>query len=246
MFTSKLIIIIALSYISFTLSSICKDGSNCPGSQTCCLAGRGSGCCPYADAICCGDGLHCCPNGYVCGNVACYAPSQGTPALSLLLNNNHKTFLETSSFITAENSESSSGSNNKENKTISSADRIVLDLSANSTSRKTIEILADETSKTTIESSYTGEGFLNKSKFEDILEKLKNLNNTYLNNFFGCFKDMEPVVKDLITAYFERKEKTETLINIIRELVNKLAVDGTKMTRDCKVIFALTGFAGIN
>jgi hypothetical protein len=154
--------------------------------------------------------------------------------------------LETSSFIAAENSESSSERNNKENKTISSVDRTFLDLSANSASQKTIEILADETSKTTIESSYTWEGFLNRSKFEAILEKLNNLNNTYLNNFFACFKDMEPVVKDLITAYLERKEKTETMINIIRELVNKLAIDGTKMTRDCKVIFALTGFAGIN
>lgn len=245
----KISLLIGLAYISYTLSTRCKDGSNCPGSQTCCLTPRGVGCCPYADAICCGDGQHCCPNGYVCGNNACYAPSQGSPALALLLNSNRKSFLETSSFIsTSENSDSAerNDSNKNESEIISSVERTVLDFNANSGSDKSLEILTDETSKTTtIASSGSEATFLNKSKFEIILEKLDHLNNTYMKKFFGCFKDLEPIVHDLITAYRQKKEKTETLINIVKNLVNKLAIDGAKMTVDCKAVFALAGIAGI-
>ncbi|XP_049838398.1 progranulin-like [Schistocerca gregaria] len=46
--------------------SACTD-TTCPQDQTCCeLSGGGEGCCPYPDAICCLDGLHCCPFGTVC------------------------------------------------------------------------------------------------------------------------------------------------------------------------------------
>lgn len=55
-----------LSMIGFTLSTVCKDGSTCPGTTTCCLTPQGVGCCPYENANCCSDGLHCCPNGYSC------------------------------------------------------------------------------------------------------------------------------------------------------------------------------------
>ena len=240
--------------MSNTLSAKCKDGSNCPGSQTCCLTTRGVGCCPYADAICCGDGQHCCPNGYVCGNNACYAPSQGAPALSLLVNSNRKSFLETSSFIaTSENLDSTENKteskNPNESEGITSVDRTVLDFNANSGSQNSLEILADETRKTTAFSADQGTNteasFLNKTKFEFILEKLDNLNNSFMKNFFGCFKDMEPVVRDLITAYRQKKEKTETLINIVKNLVNKLMLDAGKMTSDCKSIFTLAGITGI-
>jgi hypothetical protein len=54
------------SLLTYVLSVECKDGSYCPGDNTCCLTPRGVGCCPYKDATCCGDGIHCCPNGYVC------------------------------------------------------------------------------------------------------------------------------------------------------------------------------------
>eukprot|EP01098_Paradermamoeba_levis_P004604 TRINITY_DN196_c0_g1_i1.p1 TRINITY_DN196_c0_g1~~TRINITY_DN196_c0_g1_i1.p1 ORF type:complete len:266 (-),score=69.71 TRINITY_DN196_c0_g1_i1:117-812(-) len=45
----------------------CADGSSCPASETCCKLSSGSyGCCPYTDAACCSDGVHCCPGGYTC------------------------------------------------------------------------------------------------------------------------------------------------------------------------------------
>ena len=41
--------------------------SECSPNSTCCLLQSGVyGCCPIADAICCGDGVHCCPKSYTC------------------------------------------------------------------------------------------------------------------------------------------------------------------------------------
>ena len=47
---------------------MCPDGeSQCPENQTCCLLNTGKyGCCPQPQAVCCSDGIHCCPNGYTC------------------------------------------------------------------------------------------------------------------------------------------------------------------------------------
>ncbi len=261
---SKIFLLCSLVCISFTFCAKCKDGSNCPGSQTCCLAARGLACCPYEEAICCGDGQHCCPNGYVCGDTACFAPSQGMPALSLLLNSNRKSFLETSSAsiekkillrIESENQKSEKDvvEDEEQRKLISSCrsglDKTELDFNANSGSQKSLEILEDETKKSTIvsrgNSASNRESFLNKSRFQVILDKLENLNSSYMKSFFGCFKDMEPVVQDLINAYRQKKEKTETLIRIVEDLVKKLSVDGANITTDCKAILALAGFAGI-
>ncbi|XP_034414313.1 granulin b isoform X10 [Cyclopterus lumpus] len=45
----------------------CPDGSSCPDSYTCCLLSSGAyGCCPYAQATCCSDHLHCCPSNTEC------------------------------------------------------------------------------------------------------------------------------------------------------------------------------------
>lgn len=45
----------------------CPDGKRiCPGKETCCRATTGYNCCPYPDAVCCSDMLHCCPSGYTC------------------------------------------------------------------------------------------------------------------------------------------------------------------------------------
>uniref|UniRef100_V5HDN4 Putative granulin n=2 Tax=Ixodes ricinus TaxID=34613 RepID=V5HDN4_IXORI len=45
----------------------CPDGGSCPDGQTCCQIQGGSyGCCPYEDATCCSDDVHCCPSGYEC------------------------------------------------------------------------------------------------------------------------------------------------------------------------------------
>ena len=65
---SKIIFFVTLlAIILQVLSTTCKDGSSCPGNTTCCMSPQGTvGCCPYENASCCSDGLHCCPNGYTC------------------------------------------------------------------------------------------------------------------------------------------------------------------------------------
>ena len=65
---SKIIFAFALlAIIGTVISTTCKDGSTCPGTTTCCMSPQGAvGCCPYENATCCTDGLHCCPNGYTC------------------------------------------------------------------------------------------------------------------------------------------------------------------------------------
>ena len=64
---SKILIALTiLAVISLTTSTICRDGSQCSGTSTCCLTPQGVGCCPYENASCCADGLHCCPNGFTC------------------------------------------------------------------------------------------------------------------------------------------------------------------------------------
>lgn len=55
-----------LAVFNYASATICADGSTCPGISTCCLTPRGVGCCPYANANCCGNGLSCCPAGTQC------------------------------------------------------------------------------------------------------------------------------------------------------------------------------------
>ena len=47
---------------------MCPDGqSECPSDNTCCKLSSGQyGCCPLPEATCCSDGIHCCPQGYLC------------------------------------------------------------------------------------------------------------------------------------------------------------------------------------
>ena len=50
-------------------SIICPDGlGECPDGDTCCKLSLGDsyGCCTVPNAVCCSDGKHCCPQGYVC------------------------------------------------------------------------------------------------------------------------------------------------------------------------------------
>ncbi|XP_019379104.1 PREDICTED: granulins isoform X4 [Gavialis gangeticus] len=45
----------------------CDDQTSCPDGDTCCRLSTGAwGCCPFAEAVCCSDGLHCCPAGHIC------------------------------------------------------------------------------------------------------------------------------------------------------------------------------------
>lgn len=47
----------------------CTDGSTC--KYTCCRTFLGTyGCCNFVNAVCCSDGIHCCPEGYICQNTA--------------------------------------------------------------------------------------------------------------------------------------------------------------------------------
>ncbi|XP_062270247.1 granulin b [Platichthys flesus] len=55
--------------VSLTVGSVtCPGGkSSCPESYTCCLLiGGDYGCCPYEQAVCCSDHLHCCPSNTTC------------------------------------------------------------------------------------------------------------------------------------------------------------------------------------
>lgn len=47
---------------------VCPDYSLCPLNQTCCVnaSGNGYACCPQPNAVCCSDGVHCCPTGTTC------------------------------------------------------------------------------------------------------------------------------------------------------------------------------------
>ncbi|KAF3704026.1 Granulins Proepithelin [Channa argus] len=49
-------------------SVMCPGGkSSCPDGYTCCLLASGEyGCCPYPEATCCSDHVHCCPSNTVC------------------------------------------------------------------------------------------------------------------------------------------------------------------------------------
>jgi len=69
-----LILILSLIIlIKYSLTTWCRDGSWCPGQSTCCLTPSGVGCCPYQNAVRCGDGIHCCPYGFICGaGGSCY------------------------------------------------------------------------------------------------------------------------------------------------------------------------------
>lgn len=57
------------SAVAASVGSVtCPGGrSSCPDSYTCCVLSSGDyGCCPYLDAMCCNDHLHCCPSDTVC------------------------------------------------------------------------------------------------------------------------------------------------------------------------------------
>lgn len=49
-------------------SRVCpNNATECLRHHTCCQASdNGWGCCPYSNAVCCGDGKHCCPEEYEC------------------------------------------------------------------------------------------------------------------------------------------------------------------------------------
>ncbi|XP_068932217.1 progranulin isoform X4 [Petaurus breviceps papuanus] len=49
----------------------CDGEMSCPDGNTCCRLQSGSwGCCPFPEAVCCEDHIHCCPHGYTCDTEA--------------------------------------------------------------------------------------------------------------------------------------------------------------------------------
>ncbi|XP_062893882.1 progranulin-like isoform X1 [Mobula hypostoma] len=65
--------ILALRHVEESLSSDvqCDAMVQCPSPATCCKSASGKwACCPYKEATCCEDKMHCCPNGYMCNKGA--------------------------------------------------------------------------------------------------------------------------------------------------------------------------------
>ncbi|CAG03026.1 unnamed protein product [Tetraodon nigroviridis] len=68
---------------------ICPDGkSSCSEGATCCQLTSGEyGCCPYPQAVCCSDHLHCCPTGTRCDlalSVCVAGPGGPSPASKII------------------------------------------------------------------------------------------------------------------------------------------------------------------
>lgn len=76
-----LIVITLTLIISSVYTIICTDGAACGSTETCCYDSRGlSGCCGYTNAVCCSDGLHCCPQGTTCDLAKGRCTNGGLPA----------------------------------------------------------------------------------------------------------------------------------------------------------------------
>ncbi|XP_037546891.1 granulin b [Nematolebias whitei] len=72
---------------SAAVSVICPGGtSSCADESTCCLLRDGDfGCCPYPEATCCSDRLHCCPSNSVCDldHGVCRSAENQTPLMKI-------------------------------------------------------------------------------------------------------------------------------------------------------------------
>ena len=67
----------------------CPDQhSECPTGDTCCPVGDSKyGCCPKANAVCCSDQKHCCPEGYSCKSGKCEREGSHHPLVELAMRN---------------------------------------------------------------------------------------------------------------------------------------------------------------
>uniref|UniRef100_A0A803KDX3 Granulin n=1 Tax=Xenopus tropicalis TaxID=8364 RepID=A0A803KDX3_XENTR len=58
----------------------CDATTSCPDKNTCChLSSEKWGCCPYAQAVCCDDHIHCCPSGFTCSGGSCVLAEHSIP-----------------------------------------------------------------------------------------------------------------------------------------------------------------------
>uniref|UniRef100_A0A3P9KWB7 Granulin a n=1 Tax=Oryzias latipes TaxID=8090 RepID=A0A3P9KWB7_ORYLA len=62
----------SFSNVSVKMEDVPCDGStSCPDQTTCCKTQEGGwGCCPFPEAVCCEDFIHCCPKGKTCNLAA--------------------------------------------------------------------------------------------------------------------------------------------------------------------------------
>lgn len=71
--------------LSRHLGRPCQTGAHCPPGYSCLLTVSGtSSCCPFPEAVSCGDGHHCCPRGYHCSTdgQSCFQASESWVILS--------------------------------------------------------------------------------------------------------------------------------------------------------------------
>ena len=61
-------VFVALLVLKLTTALVCLDKRfECPDGHSCCQLTTGEqGCCPLPKAVCCFDGVHCCPHAYEC------------------------------------------------------------------------------------------------------------------------------------------------------------------------------------
>ncbi|XP_029192983.2 uncharacterized protein LOC114959204 [Acropora millepora] len=78
-----LILFASCVVVCYTESSQYPEGkSSCQKGDTCCQLNNGTcGCCPFENAVCCKDFIHCCPQGYSCDiiNGMCSIDSESLP-----------------------------------------------------------------------------------------------------------------------------------------------------------------------
>lgn len=78
----KVLVLITLSLLISTVFTVdCSDGNTCNEGESCCYSVRGqSGCCGYERAVCCSDGIHCCPENTTCDLIKLRCVRSGYPA----------------------------------------------------------------------------------------------------------------------------------------------------------------------
>eukprot|EP00062_Callorhinchus_milii_P021254 gi/632977774/ref/XP_007905535.1/ PREDICTED: granulins isoform X1 [Callorhinchus milii] len=70
---------------------MCDDTHHCSSPATCCRSASGWACCPYEQAVCCGDRF-CCPQGYVCDGALRECVKKPRLNWNLLISKHKKTF----------------------------------------------------------------------------------------------------------------------------------------------------------
>jgi hypothetical protein len=244
---SKILIALAiLSFIGLSTSTVCRDGSQCPGTSTCCLTPQGVGCCPYENASCCSDGVHCCPNGYQCDL------SGGRCVKSSLAHNDFLTFHETVEFreeMALQNLTTSTPKvNNVDDilKCIKDIGPIVADVKniVDSVKNKKIAELVKDVIQIekdgkqlysdcwkSIQSGISNISFMELDEATE--PTIKGLLPTGASDLLTCINDVQPVVSDI---YNIGKCVASSDKECLQKWVDQITADGSKLVADCKKV----------